>query len=299
MSFAPGDPTTIGRPSLPGVPRDDPHVGIPAIPSLPISYADAIPILKALNSHGLSSKDLGGDWGSGGLWHEGVEYNIGPAPGLVLNLVNEMEFVITPQWDVIAKIDGHLKDQVVIVGNHRDAWISGGAGDPNSGSAALLEMARSFSEMLKTGWKPLRPIILASWDGEEYGLLGSTEWVEDKAKYLSGHALAYINVDVAARSNILRTSANPLLDGVLIDALKKVQDPSTIKEDDKKSVYDIWDKKISTIGSGSDYTAFQDFIGIPSIDMGFGGVEDGVTPIYHCIYPINLALDLHRSNTFI
>jgi N-acetylated-alpha-linked acidic dipeptidase len=145
-------------------------VTTPSIPSLPISYRDALPLLLALNGHGLNASDLGGDWGAGGLYHKGVNYNIGPAPKVTVNLVNEVEYVITPQWDVIATIEGHIKDETVLMGNHRDAWIAGGAVDPNSGSAALIELARSFGTMLKSGWKPLRTIVLASWDGEEYGV---------------------------------------------------------------------------------------------------------------------------------
>lgn len=120
--MGPGDPTTPGYPSLPGVPRQDPKAFTPSIPSLPLSYRDAIPLLKALNGHGLGHKDLGGDWGNGGLFHKGVEYNVGPKPGVVVNLYNAQEYVITPHWDVIGKIEGHIKDEVVILGNHRDAW---------------------------------------------------------------------------------------------------------------------------------------------------------------------------------
>ncbi|TGZ76333.1 peptidase M28 [Ascodesmis nigricans] len=280
LSFAPGDPTTPGRPSLPGAPRDDPQRYIPSIPSLPISYDDALPLLKALNGQGLNASDLGGNWGTGGLYHEGVKYNVGPAPGIVVNMVNEVEYDIVPQWDVIARIEGYIKDETVLVGNHRDAWVAGGAGDPNSGSSALLEMARTFGKMLASGWKPARTIILASWDGEEYGLLGSTEWVEDNAHYLKKNALAYINVDMAARSHVLKTSANPLLNDVLHGATSKVPDPDSVAKGENKSIHDVWDKRIATIGSGSDYTAFQDFMGIPSLDMSFGG-QDKNGPVYH------------------
>ena len=175
-----GDPTTPGYPSKPGVPRKDPSYAIPNIPSLPISYQDALPLLKALNGHGPIASDFNEYWQGGGLSYKGVEYNIGPSPeDVVLNLVNEQEYTTTPIWDVIGIINGTLSDEVVILGNHRDAWIAGGAGDPNSGSAALNEVIRSFSAALASGWKPLRTIVFASWDGEEAGLLGSTEWVEE------------------------------------------------------------------------------------------------------------------------
>src|SRR5277367_6035126 len=153
--------TTPSYPSKPGVPRQPVDHAIPSIPSIPISYMDAIPILKALNGHGPSAKDFNEFWTSNlGLEYKGVKYNVGPSPDdLVLNLVNEQEYVITPMWDVIGIINGTLADEVIVVGNHRDAWIAGGAADPNSGSAALNEVVRSFGEALKLGWKPLRTIV--------------------------------------------------------------------------------------------------------------------------------------------
>jgi N-acetylated-alpha-linked acidic dipeptidase len=239
-----------------------------------------LPFLLALNGHGISANDLNKYWRSGGLWHKDVKYNIGPAPGIQINLVNEVDYVITPQWDVIGKIEGYVRDEVVILGNHRDAWVAGGAGDPNSGTAALVELARTFGSLLQLGWKPARTVILASWDGEEYGLLGSTEWVEDHAHYLAGHALAYLNVDVGSRSGIFKSAANPLLHDVIHSALKKVPDPKLFKDGNTTSLHKIWNKRIATLGSGSDYTSFQDFLGIPSVDMGFSGSKKK-GPIYH------------------
>lgn len=157
------------------------------------------------------------------------------------------------------------------------AWIVGGAGDPNSGSAVLNEVIRSFGEAVKKGWKPLRTIVFASWDGEEYGLLGSTEWVEEYLPWLSHANVAYLNLDVSVRGQMFHASAAPLLDNLLYDITAQVQSPNqTVKG---QTVYDLWDKKISTMGSGSDFTAFQDFAGIPCIDMGFtAGPKD---PVYH------------------
>lgn len=203
-----------------------------------------------MNGHGLGPKDLGGDWPEGGLYHKGVDYNVGPAPGIVVNLFNDVEYVVTPHWDVIGKIQGYIKDEVVILGNHRDAWVAGGAGDPNSGSAALLEIARSFGKMREAGWKPTRTILLASWDGEEYGLLGSTEWVEANAPWLEASALAYLNVDVGARSPVFSVAANPLLQDVIHGALKKVIDPKSLENSTEGTpVFDVWDKKIRTLGT--------------------------------------------------
>lgn len=157
------------------------------------------------------------------------------------------------------------------------AWIVGGAGDPNSGSAVINEVIRSFGEAVKKGWKPLRTIVFASWDGEEYGLLGSTEWVEEYLPWLSHANVAYLNVDVAVRGPAFKASAAPLLNNLLVNITAQVPSPNQTVAG--QTVYDVWDKKISTMGSGSDFTAFQDFAGIPSLDMGFnGGGED---PVYH------------------
>ncbi|KAI1104637.1 Zn-dependent exopeptidase [Jackrogersella minutella] len=279
LSVAPGDPTTPGYPSKPGVPRMPVEGSIPSIPSLPISYIEALPILKALNGVGPKAKDFGDFWTSNtGLDYKGVEYNIGPSPdNVVLNLVNEQEYTITPMWDVIGIINGTIPDEVIVVGNHRDAWIAGGAGDPNSGSAAINEAIRSFGQALEKGWKPLRTIVFASWDGEEYGLVGSTEWVEEYLPWLSATNVAYINVDVGVRSPVFSANAAPLLHKLLYDVTALVQSPNqTVKG---QTVRDLWDGHIGTMGSGSDFTAFQDFAGIPSLDMGFGGGTDD-SPIY-------------------
>jgi N-acetylated-alpha-linked acidic dipeptidase len=278
--------TTPGYPSKPGVPRQPVDGAIPLIPSIPISYKDAIPILTALNGHGPSAKDLGDSWSENlGLEYKGVKYNIGPSPeNLVLNLVNEQEYVTTPLWNCIGVINGTIPDEVVVIGNHRDAWIVGGAGDPNSGSAALNEVIRSFGKALAKGWKPLRTIVFASWDGEEYGLVGSTEWVEEYLPWLSHANIAYVNVDVATTGPTFHASASPLLNKVLFEVASLVPSPNqTIPG---QTVGDLWNGKISTMGSGSDFTAFQDFAGIPSIDMGFSAnptmpeIEEG-SSIYH------------------
>ncbi|RDL33326.1 uncharacterized protein BP5553_08765 [Venustampulla echinocandica] len=285
LSVAPGDPTTPGYPSKPGVPREPVDGKIPNIPSIPISYADAIPILSALNGHGPAAKDFGPYWQQNlGLQYKGVEYNIGPSPDtLLLNLVNEQEYVTTPIWNVIGVINGTLADEVIVIGNHRDAWVVGGAGDPNSGSAALTEVIRSFGVALSKGWKPLRTIVFASWDGEEYGLVGSTEWVEEFLPWLSHANVAYVNVDVATVGPNFHASASPLLNKVMYEVANLVQSPNqTIPG---QTVGDLWDGEITTMGSGSDFTAFQDFAGVPSIDLGFGpdpaNPGDNAGTIYH------------------
>ncbi len=278
LGVAPGDPTTPGYPSKPGVPRQDPFHAIPAIPSVPISYIDAVPILRALNGYGPKASDFNKYWQGGGLGFKGVEYNIGPSPpGSVLNLINEQEYITTPLWNVIGIINGTLKDEVIILGNHRDAWIAGGAGDPNSGSAAMNEVIRSFGEALKKGWKPLRTIVFASWDGEEYGLIGSTEWVEEYIPWLSKAAVAYLNVDVGTRGPNFEAAASPILNKALYEATSLVRSPNQTVSG--QTVRDLWDGHIKTMGSGSDFTAFQDFAGIPSVDLGFASSKN--SPVYH------------------
>jgi N-acetylated-alpha-linked acidic dipeptidase len=282
--------TTPGYPSKPGVPRQPVESSIPSIPSIPLSYAEAIPILKSLNGHGPSPKDFNKAWQENlGLKYKGVEYNVGPSPdNLVLNLVNEQEYVTTPLWNVIGVINGTLSNEVIVIGNHRDAWVAGGAGDPNSGSAALNEVIRSFGVALSKGWKPLRTIVFASWDGEEYGLIGSTEWVEEYLPWLTAANVAYVNVDVATVGPSFKAAASPLLNKVMYEIAGLVQSPNqTIAG---QTVGDLWDGHISTMGSGSDFTAFQDFAGIPSIDMGFGpspeapGDTGGAVYHYHSNY---------------
>lgn len=278
LSIGPGDPTTIGYPSKPGVPRQPTEGKIPTIPSLPLSYAEAIPLLRALNGHGPAASSLSSWWHGGGLGYKNVSYNIGPSPAeITLNLMNEQEYVTTDQWDTIGIINGSISDEVVIIGNHRDAWIAGGAADPNSGSAALNEVVRAFGAALDKGWKPQRTIVFASWDGEEYGLVGSTEWVEEYLPWLTKAAVAYINVDVGANGPNFEVSAAPLLNKAIYEVSTQVQSPNQTVAD--QTVADLWDGYISTMGSGSDFTAFQDFAGIPSINVEFGQGKN--SPVYH------------------
>ena len=244
---------------------------------------DALPILKALNGHGPKASDFNKYWQGGGLGYKGVDYNIGPShSGLVLNLVNEQEYVTTPLWNVIGIINGTLEDEVIVLGNHRDAWIAGGAGDPNSGSAAMNEVIRSFGEALKRGWKPLRTIVFASWDGEEYGLIGSTEWVEEYIPWLSKATVAYLNVDVGTRGPDFAAAASPLLNKALYEATSLVQSPNQTVPG--QTIRDTWNGYIDTMGSGSDFTAFQDFAGISSVDLGFANFGPSAVYHYHSNY---------------
>ena len=264
LADLPGDPTTPGYPSKPGCPRADPHGSTPKIPSLPISYQDALPLLRALNGLGPNASSFNRYWQGGGLAYKNVSYNIGPS-NLTLNLYNEQEYVTTPMWNVIGIINGTIPDEVVIVGNHRDAWVAGGAGDPHSGSAVLNEVIRSFGIALSQGWKPFRTLAFASWDGEEYGLVGSTEWVEEYLPWLQATAVAYLNVDVGARGDHFEMSASPLLNSLIYNTTKALGIE--------------WDGYIRTMGSGSDFTAFQDYAGVASLDFGYGRAAND--PVYH------------------
>ena len=279
------------------MPRQDPYHTIPSIPSIPISYLDALPILRSLNGHGPKASDFNEWWQGGGLSYQGVEYNIGPSPShIVLNLINQQEYVTTPIWDVIGVINGTLSDEVVVLGNHRDAWIVGGAADPNSGSAVLNEVVRSFGVALQNGWKPLRTVVFASWDGEEYGLIGSTEWVEEYLSWLNKTAIAYLNVDIAASGPRFKAEASPLLNEALYAAASHVMSPNqTIQA---QTIYDVWDGHIGTLGSGSDYTAFQDFIGIPSISFGFTPSLTSPTYHYHSNYDSFAWMDAYGDPTW-
>ncbi|KAE9285128.1 hypothetical protein PF008_g26992 [Phytophthora fragariae] len=184
-----GDPMTPGWASVEGAARltYEEVTNVPRVPVLPLSYGQARRILAALG--GQKAPDA---W-QGGL---PLEYKLGDDASLVLNLDVVMDNHVGAIWDVIGTIEGSEQpDKRVVLGNHRDAWVCG-AVDPSSGSATLMEIARGLGELLQTGWKPRRSIVLGSWDGEEYALLGSTEWVEDNAKLLTEEAVAYLNVDL-------------------------------------------------------------------------------------------------------
>lgn len=194
---------------------------------------------------------------------------------------NVMEDKITPIWDAIGIINGTSEDEVVIVGNHRDAWMIGGAADPNSGSACMVEMSKAFGALLQTGWKPKRTIVLASWDAEEYGLLGSTEWVEEFVPWIKEANVAYINMDTAVSGSVPDISATPDFHAIALETMKKVVYPYHGLTN--VTLYDVFNEatpgELGVLGSGSDYTAFLHNNGISSIDLGASaGPED---PVYH------------------
>jgi len=211
LSHVPGDPSTPGWPSTAGAKRltRDQMTNVPKIPSLPIAYAEAGKILRHLGGPVVPA-----EW-QGGL---PFAYHVGPGAARVAMTV-QMDEGLKPIYNVIATITGSVEpEKKVILGNHRDAWTHG-AVDPNSGTAAQLEVARGLAAAMKSGWKPRRTIILASWDAEEYGLVGSTEWAEDHAADLQKNAVAYLNGDAVVtgpdrssatgRSSSARTTGGP------------------------------------------------------------------------------------------
>ncbi|XP_051150413.1 probable glutamate carboxypeptidase LAMP1 [Andrographis paniculata] len=273
-----GDPTTPGWPSTEGCERiSDVEVensgNVPVIPSLPISWADGDAIIRSID--GQVAPD---DWQGG----EGAPvYRTGPGPGIV-NLTYEGKQVISKIENVIGIIEGSEEpDRFVILGNHRDAWTFGAA-DPNSGTACLLEVAERLWKLQKKGWKPRRTIVLCNWDAEEYGLIGSTEWVEENRQMLAAKAVAYLNVDVAVAGAGFKAAATPQLDELIVQATKQVLDP----DNSSQTIYDSWisserNPVIDRLGDGgSDYGAFVHHIGIPAADVSFGGGY----PVYHSMY---------------
>ncbi|KAG7380754.1 hypothetical protein PHYPSEUDO_006808 [Phytophthora pseudosyringae] len=288
-----GDPMTPGWASVEGASRltYEEVTNVPRVPVLPLSYGQARRILAALG--GQTAQDA---W-QGGL---PLEYKLGDDGSLVLNLDVVMDNHVGTIWDVIGTVRGlEEPDKRVVLGNHRDAWVCG-AVDPSSGSATLMEIARGLGELLGTGWRPRRTIVLGSWDGEEYALLGSTEWVEDNAKLLKEEAVAYLNVDLLV-GPLVSASAAPSI-------AKFVQDTASLVPanpfhgnhsdvDSGSSLLDQWaqqmtasrstrgglpaagsetdltlapDHLINFMGSGSDFTPFYQHLGVISVNLAFG-----------------------------
>jgi N-acetylated-alpha-linked acidic dipeptidase len=285
----PGDPLTPGV----GATKDAKRLSlkdaktITTIPVLPISYGDAQPLLAAIS--GPTAPD---SW-RGGL---PITYRIGPGPARV-HLVMKSNWDLKTIYDVIAKIPGNeTPDQWVLRGNHHDAWVNG-ADDPLSGMVVELEEAKALGELVKQGWRPKRTIIYCAWDGEEPGLLGSTEWVEEHQDELRQHAVMYLNSDSSARG-YLGVSGSHTLERAVNQVEREIQDPEkqvsvwkraslrriarAASPEEREELRDRADLRLGPLGDGSDYTAFLDFTGVAALNMGFGGESAG--GVYHSIY---------------
>ena len=288
MPLYPGDPLTPGI----GATADAKRLAIKdaptltKIPVLPISYGDAEPFLASL-----TGAIVPPEW-RGGL---PITYRFGPGPGRA-HLKLAFNWDQKPLYDVVARLRGStFPDQWVVRGNHHDAWVNG-AEDPLSGLSAMLEEARGLGELVKQGWSPKRTIVYCAWDGEEPALLGSTEWAETHAGELQQHAVAYLNSDGNGRG-FLEVAGSHTLEHFINDVARDITDPEThltvwkrqqahaierAKAEDKEKVRSRADWRIAALGSGSDYTPFLQHLGIPSLNIGYGG-ED-TSGIYHSIY---------------
>jgi N-acetylated-alpha-linked acidic dipeptidase len=293
----PGDATTPGIAStldLPMSKRVPPEQADsqPTIPSIPLSYHDAAPILE-----NLKGPQAPHEW-QGAL---PFTYHLGGAGAVKVHLVAKQDYQYRTIWDVIGKIEGtEFPDAWVVAGNHRDAWVYG-AVDPNSGTAAMLEAVHGIGALLAQGWKPKRTILFGSWDAEEEGLIGSTEWAEDNADRLA-HAVAYFNTDVGVSGPNFDASAVPSLKEFIRQVTKEVPSPKggTVYEEWKKTQAESRhhaalgvqehasqenahvenDVQIGDLGSGSDYTPFIQHLGVPSTDVGSGGPYG----VYHSVF---------------
>ena len=282
--IVPGDPLTPGWASTAGAPRVSAHdaVSLPKIISAPLSYDDARVILASLGG-----PDVPRGWRGAGAF----TWRAGPGEAVV-RLRVRTDNRIRPIWTVTGLIRGSEQpDDVVIVGNHRDAWIYGGV-DPSSGSAALMELARVLGHMARGGWRPRRSILFASWDAEEFALTSSTEWGEEHEEWLRRNAVAYLNVDSAASGSTLSLSAVPALNQVLDEVARTVKDPvcrltlaatarDRLTRDGGRRLAGTADDLIDNrLGGGSDFTVFLNFLGVPVADLSF----DGPYGVYHSVY---------------
>ena len=284
MPTYPGDPLTPGVGATAGAKRLDRKdaVTIMKIPVLPISYADAQPLLTALTGPVAPA-----------AWRGGlpITYRLGPGSARVhLKLV--FDWKLTPLYNVIARLPGAtLPDEWVVRGNHHDGWVNG-AEDPISGLVPELEEARALGELVRQGWRPKRTIVYAAWDGEEPSLLGSTEWVEEHLTELRQKAVFYLNTDGNGRG-ILGVEGSHSLERFANEVAGEIQDPeATVTVAQRMRAARVVggnsaartrkDLRIEALGSGSDFTPFLQHAGIPTLNIGFGGEDGG--GVYHSIY---------------
>lgn len=289
MPLFPGDVLTPGIGATKDAKRLDRKDAptLTKIPVLPISYSDALPLLRSLDGAVVPN-----NW-RGGL---PITYHFGGTDKTKVRLKLEFNWDIKPAYNVIAKLNGaELPDEWIIRGNHHDAWVNG-ADDPISGLVALMEEARSIGELTKTGWKPKRTIVYAAWDAEEPGLIGSTEWVETHAELLKNKAAVYINTDSNGRG-FLGIGGSHTLEKFINEVAQTIPDPQTkmtvwqraranqlvnASTTARNEIMNRNDLRIYALGSGSDYTPFLQHLGIASLNIGFGGEDGGGS--YHSIY---------------
>jgi N-acetylated-alpha-linked acidic dipeptidase len=286
MPLYPGDPLSPGWASVPGTGRRlalAEAQTLMKIPVLPIGYGDALPLLRTMTG------PVAPESWRGAL---PITYHLGPGAARV-HLAVTFDWHSRPLYDVIATVRGAVDpDQWVIYGNHHDAWVNGGQ-DPVSGQAALGETARAVATLLKTGWRPARTIIFAAWDGEEWGLLGSTEWAEAHADELRAKAVAYYNSDTND-AGWIEALGSHALERFVTEVARDVTDPKTGESvldaalahrrqhrEPEDSAADTT-FTIGALGSGSDYTVFLDHLGLPSVNISYGGAAHA--GIYHSIY---------------
>ncbi len=290
-----GDPLTPGWASKKEARRLNPNevITLPKIPCIPLSYGNAKMLLR-----NLSGPEVPQEW-QGGL---PFRYHIGPGPTKV-ELEVKMEFKNKKIWNVVGTIEGTTrKNEWVIMGNHRDSWTFG-ASDPNSGTAVLLETARAFGHLLKEGYSPSRTIIFCSWDAEEFGIIGSTEWVEHNRDVLWEKCAVYLNVDIGVSGKNFTARATPSLKKFTRDVTKNVRDPLT-----GLAVYEIWrkyqkideinrihkeriDTQIGNLAEGTDYAAFVHYAGISCLGWGLSGKSGIIHTLYDNFYCMSTFLD--------
>jgi len=293
MPVHPGDPLTPGigaTADAKRIDRKDAEV-ITKIPVLPISYGDALPLLRALGGPVAPA-----EW-RGAL---PITYHLGPGPSHV-HMVLEFNWNLVPAYDVIARMTGSLyPDQWIMRGNHHDAWVNG-ADDPISGLVAELEEAKAIAELAKSGWRPKRTIQFAAWDGEEEGLIGSTEWAETHAEELRNKGVVYINSDTNSRG-FLQAAGSHTLEKLVTQVARDVPDPQrnvsvlarlrareqtrpdgeSRNADARREARDRELIRLEALGSGSDYTPFLQHIGVAALNIGYGGEGGGGS--YHSVY---------------
>lgn len=289
MPVHPGDPLTPGWGAVKDARRLplDQAATIMKIPVQPISYGDALPLLKAMKG------PVAPESWRGAL---PITYHVGPGEAKV-RLKLSFDWSLHTAYNVIAKLTGSTyPDEWIVYGNHHDAWVNG-ATDPISGMATVMEAGRAFGELVKQGWRPKRTIILCAWDAEEPALIGSTEWAEHHAAELRQKAVAYLNSDSTGKgwlgvggshslerfiNEVARDVMDPHRNKSVLEALRERRLEQTRSEEDKKELRERSDLRISALGSGSDYTPFIQHLGIASLNTGFGGDSGG--GVYHSVY---------------